>query len=529
VGHYQSASGQQGLLLSESSGSWTAARLTPPGDVGGLVGLDSVSCASAGNCVAIGGYRNNLTQNQPMFASDSAGSWSPGAQPPLPGDASTSGGHGLDSVSCPAAGNCSIVGGYYDTSGHVQGLLLNESGGTWTAHKAALPSDAATDPSVFLGSVSCVSAGDCSAVGDYNNGAHAQGLLLTESSGTWGTGLAMTLPAGTAPDASVSMNSVSCVSAGNCGAVGDYETATTEHALLLQQSSGTWRTAVEPTNPSNAATANPEAELDVVSCPSAGNCVALGDYEDSASHFQGLLVTAAPASPALSLTAPASGNVGSPITPSSLDAALSGGAGPKGTITFKVFGPQSSPPSSCTSGGTTVGTATVSGNGTYNPSAGFTPGAVGDYWWYASYGGDTSDDPAASRCGAGMAETAVAAAGKLKVLHVSVSGSRVRVVLKCSGPAGASCPVIAKLTAVEKLKGGKVIAESAAVRKHKKVAVLGRVKTTLIAVQRKTIHLKLNRSGRRLLAEFHHIRVKLTIAEGRKVIFTKKVTLKVHK
>jgi hypothetical protein len=32
---------------------------------------------------------------------------------------------------------------------------------------------------------------------------------------------------------------------------------------------------------------------------------------------------------------------------------------------------------------------------------------VGHYWWYASYGGDASDNPAASTCGPSMAETVV--------------------------------------------------------------------------------------------------------------------------
>ena len=61
-------------------------------------------------------------------------------------------------------------------------------------------------------------------------------------------------------------------------------------------------------------------------------------------------------------------------------------------------------------GGTTVGTATVSGNATYHPSAGYTPTAAGNYWWYASYGGDSNNNPAASTCGSGMSETVVAKA-----------------------------------------------------------------------------------------------------------------------
>jgi hypothetical protein len=130
------------------------------------------------------------------------------------------------------------------------------------------------------------------------------------------------------------------------------------------------------------------------------------------------------ASPSLSVSAPSSVTAGSAIVASSITSALSGGLAPTGTVTFKVFGPQSAPPASCTSGGTTVGSASVTGDGSYHPSAGFTPVASGDYWWFASYGGGGSDNPAASHCGAGMAKTTVAAATRPPVLSAVKLGSK---------------------------------------------------------------------------------------------------------
>ena len=111
------------------------------------------------------------------------------------------------------------------------------------------------------------------------------------------------------------------------------------------------------------------------------------------------------ASPSLSASALGSGVAGSPIAGSSVSATLSGGSAASGTLTFTVFGPQSSAPTSCTSGGTTIGTASVSGDGSYHPSAGYTPTTAGDYWWYASYDGDPNNNAAGSTCGAAMAET----------------------------------------------------------------------------------------------------------------------------
>ena len=103
--------------------------------------------------------------------------------------------------------------------------------------------------------------------------------------------------------------------------------------------------------------------------------------------------------------------MGTAISASSISATLSGAtASATNGITYTVFGPQSSAPTSCTSGGTTVGTVTASGNGTYNPSAGFTPTAAGTYWWYATYSGDANDLYATSTCGSGMPSTVVATA-----------------------------------------------------------------------------------------------------------------------
>ena len=111
-------------------------------------------------------------------------------------------------------------------------------------------------------------------------------------------------------------------------------------------------------------------------------------------------------------SAPSTGTDATAITASAISSALSGAtSGAAGTITFTVFGPQSTAPTTCTTGGTTVGTASVSGNGTYNPGAGFTPSSAGTYWWYASYSGDlSSNQSSSSTCGSGMTSTVVATA-----------------------------------------------------------------------------------------------------------------------
>lgn len=166
-----------------------------------------------------------------------------------------------------------------------------------------------------------------------------------------------------------------------------------------------------------------------------------------------------------SLSAPPSGVEGTAIPAGSVSATLSGAsAGASGTITFTVFGPQSSPPTDCTSGGTTVGTATVSGAGTYNPSAGYIPPAAGTYYWYAAYSGAAANEPSNSGCGTGMASTVVSpvAVSRLSASphRLSIAGRKVHG--KCVTPtrkntADKHCERPVKLTVAYTLNAGATV------------------------------------------------------------------------
>ena len=199
------------------------------GAQGNGLGIDSVSCASPGNCTAVGTYEDSSFKTEGLLLTQTAGSWATGVEASLPANASGVGPLGqkssLASVSCASAGSCTAVGSYYDNSGNEQGLLLSEASGTWGAGvEAALPAAAATAPQgVRLASVSCASAGNCAAVGSYgvSTGGGAP-LLLTESGGSWATGVEPSVPANASPASFVSLDSVSCSSASSCNAAGSY-------------------------------------------------------------------------------------------------------------------------------------------------------------------------------------------------------------------------------------------------------------------------------------------------------------------
>src|ERR1700722_15679830 len=100
----------------------------------------------------------------------------------------------------------------------------------------------------------------------------------------------------------------------------------------------------------------------------------------------------------LSLAGPASGTVGTAISGTSITGTLAGGSSPSGTITFYESGPSSSAPTTCPGTMTPIGTATVSANGAFHSSGGFTPSTPGNCWLYGSYGGDTNNTSSASSC-----------------------------------------------------------------------------------------------------------------------------------
>lgn len=219
--------------------------------------------------------------------------WGKGVEAVLPADAATGKKQivSINSISCPSAGNCAAVGTYVDSSGSTQGLLVTESAGTWAAGaEAALPADAATNPQVYLDPVSCTSAGNCTAVGSYLDSSDTgQVLLLTETDGVWGTGVEAALPAN-AVAGDGSLSSVSCASPGNCSAVGAYESSTNVLPLLLTETAGSWTAGIEPSLPANAAAKNQSAPLGSVSCASPGNCTAVGGYFDKSGNSQALLL-----------------------------------------------------------------------------------------------------------------------------------------------------------------------------------------------------------------------------------------------
>jgi hypothetical protein len=277
------------------AGTWSTA-IEVPGlgslNQGGNAQLASVSCPSAGNCTAGGFYRDGSGHGQAFVVRETKGTWRKAIEVPGSGALDAGGGAEVESVSCATAGNCAAGGFYTDSSGHTQAFVVSQVNGTWRSAIEVPGSetlnaggDAAVD------SVSCAPAGNCAAAGDYTDGAgQAQTFVAGETNGTWKKAIQMpgssTLPAGRFGSQAL----VSCASAGNCAAGLTYtDDLGTQQAFVASETNGTWGTAIEIPG-LGALNAGGNAAVTSVSCGAAGNCAAVGFYRDGAGHTQAFVI-----------------------------------------------------------------------------------------------------------------------------------------------------------------------------------------------------------------------------------------------
>jgi surface antigen len=288
--YFTAGAGRLPLLLTGSGSSWQPATVKLPAAAtpGGYanVNLFAVACGSASRCVAVGSYTNLSGVAQALLISGSGSSWTAVVAPQPAGAL----GGGLTHVVCPSATQCVAVGGYTDASGHAQGLLLTGYGSAWTLAKAPLPTGAGGDPGVSLGGVACPSASACVVAGRYrDSSAHGQGLLLTGYGSAW-TATRAPVPSGAAANPGAGLDAVACPSTTACAAVGGYDDSSGHgQGLLLTGYGSTW-TATRAPLPSGAA-ANPFASLGALTCPAVSACMAAGTYASSSGNQQALLLT----------------------------------------------------------------------------------------------------------------------------------------------------------------------------------------------------------------------------------------------
>jgi hypothetical protein len=347
-GYYTDGHGsRQAFVVTAVKGRWRAA-VEVPGTAaldatGGFAQVTSVSCPSAGSCAAGGYYANAKRQHRAFVVSQNKGSWHAARSVPVP--VAGPGGDGFGSLSCWSAGNCAAGGGF-SSSGGVGAWVVSERNGVWgrpgqvpgvaalnTGHDASvnsvsstrggycalggfyrLPATGPDNPaydSPFVASgrngrwraavawpaapvlngvlgpddgdinaVSCPSPRSCAAAGwDQDKRAHGQPFVVSQKNGVWGTPRA--LPGALATG---KVFSLSCLSAGNCGVGGSSNPLSVGGGISFVASERNGRWAKAEQVPGMAALTKHSAGFATVvsvSCPSAGHCTAAGTYESA--------------------------------------------------------------------------------------------------------------------------------------------------------------------------------------------------------------------------------------------------------
>jgi Bacterial Ig domain len=108
---------------------------------------------------------------------------------------------------------------------------------------------------------------------------------------TLGQGVAIEAPVGAATDPNAMLNAIACPAAGDCVAVGQYvDSSGIKQALVVTQVDGTWERAQEVKSPSQPASGPYGALLSSVACTAVGQCIAVGAYTDSSNDLRPMQV-----------------------------------------------------------------------------------------------------------------------------------------------------------------------------------------------------------------------------------------------
>ncbi|HTU31007.1 MAG TPA: putative Ig domain-containing protein [Solirubrobacteraceae bacterium] len=180
VGSFKDAGGQtQAMVAAETAGTWAAATaVTLPGgaDATQDAQLTSIACPASGHCAAVGSYVNAAGQTAAMVDAQSGASWAPAVALALPSGTTAS---VLQSVSCASSGNCTATG--YSVAVTASPLAATESGGAWSAATTLPTPSGATSSgslSAFEVSVGCTGSEKCQAVGTYPDAAGLGAMAL---------------------------------------------------------------------------------------------------------------------------------------------------------------------------------------------------------------------------------------------------------------------------------------------------------------------------------------------------------------
>ncbi len=203
--------------------------------------LAGVACPGTRSCIAVGSFVDSASSHV------LAESWDGSTWTTLPtSDPFGAVAAGLNSVSCPTAADCVAVGSYIDSGGNTLPLADVWDGSTWTLWGPSLPARAVGGS---LAGVRCQSATSCLAVGTWTNAGNATHTLAERWDATSWTVKPTPTPSGATESG---LAALACPALTQCIAVGQYRDAANNSLTLAETWNGTaW--SIQPTpNPTGS-------------------------------------------------------------------------------------------------------------------------------------------------------------------------------------------------------------------------------------------------------------------------------------
>ena len=228
--------------------------------------LNGDSCTSSTFCMAVGAY--NLNGHTPGLSEMlSGGNWVAKSVP--------SPSHGVNifanEVSCASPTSCLFVGDHSARRGPPANLAEAWNGSSWRIVTARGP---AGTPISALDDVACPTARFCLAIGFAGSRLHVQNTAYTWKNGTTWRRIRVPHPSRARGS---ELGGLSCFSARNCMAVGNYTSASGHNLpFAARWHDGRWKLLTTPVVRRQRFTT-----FQGISCPTATRCVAVGITEDN--------------------------------------------------------------------------------------------------------------------------------------------------------------------------------------------------------------------------------------------------------
>ena len=297
-GYYTDGMGvRQAFVSAEWHGTWRteykALQGTPILNEGGHAQVESVSCGKPAFCTASGYYTDRSGHHQAFVARQVGAHWGNAIE--APGTAALNSGKRdgatIWSISCATAGRCTAGGRYTDHHSHSQAFLVELVDGSWS-DAIKVPGTGTLNKGGAAGvrSASCATASNCTVGGYYSDkSSKRQAFVAEKTNGNWGTAVKLPGAATLNKGGNAEVTSVSCATAGYCTAGGFYTNGSHKReAFVANETAGIWHSAIKVRGTATS------AEVESVSCATKSHCTAAGYYTDSHGHRQAIVARSAP-------------------------------------------------------------------------------------------------------------------------------------------------------------------------------------------------------------------------------------------